>query len=432
MTVSVCMGIYNGEKYIEEQLDSILGQTRKAEEVILCDDCSTDRTVEIVRLFIDRNGLQESWRLYCNGENRGYPGNFYYVMGLCAGDVVFLADQDDVWAETKLERMCAVLEEHPEAEVLACKFGLMDGEGERIHAVMAPSHSLGTGKLRQGGLREIFRKYQWPGMVLAYRNGWYRERGMGICGQESPGPCGEYGSWSHEEMGQCGEDRSGSCEDAGHRGADGSRSREDAGQCGEERNRSCEDAGPCGEYGSRSREEMGQCGEERNRSCEEMGYRGEYGSRSHENVGQCGEDRSGPCGNGGLEFRVPHDIFLCAMAAEEGAFFHMDEELAHHRRHDSNTAAEEHRVGKLLQRERKLWEIEKYLRMLGEFEERRVLRTEAGKRILREKTRAMEGRYEALRSGRIWQVLRAAARDWRQVRAVAVVCDLMIVRGGRE
>ena len=374
MTVSVCMGIYNGEKYIEEQLDSILGQTRKAEEVILCDDCSTDRTVEIVRLFIERNGLQESWRLYCNGENRGYPGNFYYVMGLCAGDVVFLADQDDVWAETKLERMCAVLEEHPEAEVLACKFGLMDGEGERIHAVMAPSHSLGTGKLRQVGLREIFRKYQWPGMVLAYRNGWYRERGMGICGQESPGPCGEYGSWSYEDM--------------------------------------------------------GQCGEERNRSCEEMGYRGEYGSRSREDAGQCGEDRSGPSGNGGLEFRVPHDIFLCAMAAEEGAFFHMDEELAHHRRHDSNTAAEEHRVGKLLQRERKLWEIEKYLRMLGEFEERRVLRTEAGKRILREKTRAMEGRYEALQSGRIWQVLRAAARDWRQVRAVAVVCDLMIVRGG--
>ena len=390
MTVSVCMGIYNGEKYIEEQLDSILRQTRRAEEVILCDDCSTDRTVEIVRLFIERNGLQESWRLYCNGENRGYPGNFYYVMGLCAGDVVFLADQDDVWAETKLERMCAVLEEHPEAEVLACKFGLMDGEGERIHAVMAPSRSLGTRKLRQVGLREIFRKYQWPGMVLAYRNGWYRERGMGICGQESPGPCGEYGSRSHE----------------------------DVGQCGEERNRSCEDAGPCGEYGSRSRQDAG--------------HRGEYGSRSHEDAGQCGEDRSGPCGNGGLEFRVPHDIFLCAMAAEEGAFFHMDEELAHHRRHDSNTAAEEHRVGKLLQRERKLWEIEKYLRMLGEFEERRVLRTEAGKRILREKTRAMEGRYEALQSGRIWQVLRAAARDWRQVRAVAVVCDLMIVRGGRE
>ena len=380
MTVSVCMGIYNGEKYIEEQLDSILRQTRRAEEVILCDDCSTDRTVEIVRLFIEKHGLGESWRLYCNGENRGYPGNFYYVMGLCAGDVVFLADQDDVWAETKLERMCAVLEAHPEAEVLACKFGLMDGEGERIHAVMAPSRSLGTRKLRQVGLREIFRKYQWPGMVLAYRNGWYRERGMGICGQESPGQ-------------------------------KGARTAGEAEEC---------------------HEEMGQSRKDGNQSHAETGQSREDRSRSHEDAGHHGEDGSGPCGNGESEFKVPHDIFLCAMAAEEGAFFHMDEELAHHRRHEDNTAAEEHRVGKLLQKKRKLWEIEKYLRMLGEFEERRVLRTEVGKRILREKTQAMEGRYEALQSGRIWRVLRAAARDWRQVRWVAVVCDLVIVREGRE
>ena len=380
MTVSVCMGIYNGEKYIEEQLDSILRQTRRAEEVILCDDCSTDRTVEIVRLFIEKHGLGESWRLCCNKENRGYPGNFYYAMSLCAGDVVFLADQDDIWAETKLERMCAVLEAHSEADVLACKFGLMDGEGERIHAVMAPSRSLGTRKLRQVGLREIFRKYQWPGMVLAYRNGWYRERGMGICGQESPGQ-------------------------------KGARTAGEAEEC---------------------HEEMGQSRKDGNQSHAETGQSREDRSRSHEDAGHHGEDGSGPCGNGGSEFKVPHDIFLCAMAAEEGAFFHMDEELARHRGHEDNTAAEEHRVGKLLQKERKLWEIEKYLRMLGEFEERRVLRTEAGKRILREKTQAMEGRYEALQSGRIWRVLRAAARDWRQVRGVAVVCDLVIVREGRE
>ena len=45
MTISVCMGIYNGEKYIEKQLDSIFRQTRKADEVILCDDCSMDGTV---------------------------------------------------------------------------------------------------------------------------------------------------------------------------------------------------------------------------------------------------------------------------------------------------------------------------------------------------------------------------------------------------
>ncbi len=331
MTISVCMGIYNGEKYIEKQLDSILGQTRRADEVILCDDCSTDGTVEIVRRFIERNGLQEGWRLYCNEENRGYPGNFYYVMGLCTGDVVFLADQDDVWAEAKLERMCAVLEGHTEADVVACKFGLMDGEDERIHAVMAPSHSLGTGKLRQVGLWEIFCKYQWPGMVLAYRNRWYGERRRGLhCAQGDLGLC----------------------------------------------------------------------------------------------TGDGGQELAG------MEaLRIPHDIFLCVMAAEDGGFIQMDEELAYHRRHGNNTAAEEHRVGKLLRKDRKLWEIERYLGMLGEFQKWQVLRTEAGKRTLREKTRAMEGRYEALQSGKIWRVLRAAARDWRQVRVATVVCDLVIVRG---
>ncbi|MCI8544267.1 MAG: glycosyltransferase [Lachnospiraceae bacterium] len=311
MTISVCMGIYNGEKYIEKQLDSIFRQTRKADEVILCDDCSTDGTVETVRRFIERNGLQESWRLYCNRENRGYPGNFYYVMGLCTGDVVFPADQDDVWAETKLERMCAALERHPEAAAVACKFGLMDGEGEKIHAVMAPTHSLETGKLHRVELREIFYKYQWPGMVLAYRNGWYRER------------------------------------------------RED----------------------------------------------------------------------GTEAYRIPHDIFLCAMAAEEGAFFQLDEELAYHRRHESNTAAEEHRVGRLLEKERKLWEIEKYLDMLRAFQGGEVLRTEEGKRTLQEKLSTMEGRHEALKSGKMWMVLRRAFRDRRNVRLATVVCDLVIVRG---
>lgn len=344
MTISVCMGIYNGEKYIEKQLDSIYRQTRKADEVILCDDSSTDGTVEVVRRFIERNGLRESWKLYCNEENRGYPGNFYYVMGLCTGDVVFPADQDDVWAEMKLERMCAVLELHPEAAAVACKFGLMDGEGEKIHAVMAPTHSLETGKLRQVGIREIFYKYQWPGMVLAYRNGWYRER-IGLCGG------------------------------SGH-----------LHQCGQE----------------------GLRNGNRGRGCAERG------------------EICGPVD------QIPHDILLCAMAAEEGAFFQLDEELAYHRRHESNAAAEEHRMGRLLQKERKLWEIEKYLEMLRAFQGGEVLRTEEGKRTLEEKLSTMEGRYEALKSGKMWAVLQRAFRDRRNVRLATVICDLVIVRRGKE
>ena len=110
MKVSVCMGIYNGEKFIEKQLQTIYLQTRRAEEVILCDDCSTDKSIDIVKDFIGRNGLEQTWKVYQNTENKGYPGNFFYAMSLCTGDVIFLADQDDVWVERKIEDMLRVME----------------------------------------------------------------------------------------------------------------------------------------------------------------------------------------------------------------------------------------------------------------------------------------------------------------------------------
>lgn len=310
MAVSVCIATYNGKRFVESQLLSIMKQTRQPDEVILCDDRSEDGTAEMVREFIDRHDLKARWRLVENQENRGYPKNFYYAMGLCKGDVVFLGDQDDVWEETKIERMLSVFDQCPAASVVACKFGLIDGEGRKIRAVTAPSHSLETGRIGQIKVRDIFYKYQWPGMVLAYRNGWYQE------------------FW---------------------------------------------------------KEAMG-------------------------------------------ESNIPHDIFLCARAAEEGAFFQLDEELAYHRRHESNTAAEEHRIGKLLHRDRKLWEIKKYLEMLKNFEQYEVLQTQEGAGELRKKLQVMEGRYEALLSRRISRVLGQALANRKNVRLATVLCDVLIAK----
>lgn len=174
MTVSVCMGTYNGEKYIEEQLYSILHQTRRPDEVILCDDRSTDKTVEIIEKFIIKNQLEDSWRLYRNTENKGYPSNFYYAGSLCTKEIVFLADQDDIWAEKKLERMCKVLEDNKNVKVISCKFGLIDTEGGDIHTFMKPTRNTGTGQLRRVAIGDVFYKFEWPGMVIAYNNEWYR------------------------------------------------------------------------------------------------------------------------------------------------------------------------------------------------------------------------------------------------------------------
>ena len=176
MKISVCMGIYNGEKYMEDQLLSILLQTKKADEVILCDDCSSDHTVELVRKFIDSHGLGESWHLICNQENKGYPANFYHAMKLCTGDVVFLADQDDIWQEQKIEKMVKKLEEYQEAKVICCKFALIDSEGKDIHTVMSPTNAKGTGSVRNINIKDVFYKCEWPGMVIAYRNAWYKEQ----------------------------------------------------------------------------------------------------------------------------------------------------------------------------------------------------------------------------------------------------------------
>ncbi len=174
--ISVCMATYNGEAYIEKQLCSILFQTCKADEVILCDDGSTDQTVLLMQRFIEKFDLKDEWKLVQNPGKKGYPGNFYYAMSLCRGDYVFLADQDDIWDERKLEHMSRALEEHPDAAVVSCKFGLIDAQGEILHTMLLPVRSKESGKLTKVSLKDVFYKYQWPGMTLVYRNDWYRNR----------------------------------------------------------------------------------------------------------------------------------------------------------------------------------------------------------------------------------------------------------------
>ena len=71
MKLSVVISTYNGEDYIERQLDSIKNQTRPADEVLIIDDCSTDNTVNIIRRYIEKNDLC-SWKFEVNNQNKGW------------------------------------------------------------------------------------------------------------------------------------------------------------------------------------------------------------------------------------------------------------------------------------------------------------------------------------------------------------------------
>ena len=103
-TVSVCMAAYNGARYIEEQLASILEQLGPDDEVVVVDDASKDDTADVVEAVGDPRV-----RLVRASANRGYVRTFEAALGLARGDVVFLADQDDVWRPGRVEAMRAAL-----------------------------------------------------------------------------------------------------------------------------------------------------------------------------------------------------------------------------------------------------------------------------------------------------------------------------------
>lgn len=135
--ISVAMTSFNGEKYIQKQLDSILNQTLKVDEIIVCDDGSTDRTIEILK--------QYPVTLYQNEKNLGYRLNFKKAMELCSGDFVFLCDQDDIWYENKVEKMVDIMKNNANIHVLASSFEYIDAKDKPI--IMKQKHHFSNNNL---------------------------------------------------------------------------------------------------------------------------------------------------------------------------------------------------------------------------------------------------------------------------------------------
>lgn len=105
--VSVAIATYNGQLYLREQLDSIYNQTYKNLEVIVCDDCSEDGTLDILEEYKQQFGL-----IYCVNETRlGFVKNFERAIKNCRGDYIALCDQDDVWLPEKLETLLGHINE---------------------------------------------------------------------------------------------------------------------------------------------------------------------------------------------------------------------------------------------------------------------------------------------------------------------------------
>lgn len=116
MKISIALATYNGANYLEQQLASFVAQSRRPDELVITDDCSTDNTLEIIRRFAAEAPFPVVWAK--NEANLGYGANFNAALMKTTGEFVFLSDQDDVWFPEKISRMVSIAEQDPSALVL--------------------------------------------------------------------------------------------------------------------------------------------------------------------------------------------------------------------------------------------------------------------------------------------------------------------------
>jgi glycosyltransferase involved in cell wall biosynthesis len=117
MRISVALCTYNGEKFLKEQIDSILNQSLKVDEIIVCDDISKDNTLSLLEKYSNNN--PNLFKIYKNKINLKSVKNFEKAISLCSGDIIFLSDQDDIWLENKVEDYVNYFNNNPNINVLA-------------------------------------------------------------------------------------------------------------------------------------------------------------------------------------------------------------------------------------------------------------------------------------------------------------------------
>lgn len=126
MKVSIAMASYNGEKFIKQQLESFIYQDKLPDELIICDDGSTDSTIEIVEGML--GSLPFSVKIYKNDVNLGYCKNFEKAISLCDGDLIFLSDQDDFWFKDKISTLCDWMNDKPDLLISQSNMEITDSD----------------------------------------------------------------------------------------------------------------------------------------------------------------------------------------------------------------------------------------------------------------------------------------------------------------
>ncbi|WP_314080022.1 glycosyltransferase family 2 protein [Hoylesella pleuritidis] len=155
MMISVCIATYNGEKFLREQLMSILSQLSDEDEIIISDDNSQDSTISIIEAI-----KSPLLHLYVNNGECGYTANFENALRYAKGDYIFLADQDDIWMPDKVSVCVKFLQSY---SLIISDGIIIDENGNKI------GESFYEQRKSKKGLFNALLRFSFLGCCLAFR-----------------------------------------------------------------------------------------------------------------------------------------------------------------------------------------------------------------------------------------------------------------------
>lgn len=163
LSISVAMATFNGEKYLHDQLISIASQNVAPTEIIVCDDGSSDRTVDILKEFKAKSPI--TVKIFQNRERLGFGDNFLKAASMCQGDLISFSDQDDVWLPDKLADASRVFNELSGTNLVLQNSYLCDDNlcslGQIFPNYLQAGHY---------GARRQFGFWVWPGFLQTFRS----------------------------------------------------------------------------------------------------------------------------------------------------------------------------------------------------------------------------------------------------------------------
>ena len=174
-TVSIALCTYNGASFLSHQLDSLASQTLLPDEIIICDDASSDNSLQIANSFASKVSIPV--RIHQNKKNLGYVKNFENAISRCTQDLIFLCDQDDLWHPEKIAQVVATFNAEPDVGLVLHDFCWIDDNNKPYQGPVdtyGPHHLRAAQlpqEIKENSISVFMQPYPraWCGCMMAYR-----------------------------------------------------------------------------------------------------------------------------------------------------------------------------------------------------------------------------------------------------------------------